>query len=70
MMTQISVKITQRCAFCKYWYDPCNMHIEPRAGAPNIWKYESTAKCKCLKRNLTVPAFSACKYYVCKVDIV
>ena len=69
MMASASIKITKKCAFCKYWYDPCNMYIEPRKGAPNIWWYDSSAKCKCLKKNLVVASFSNCRDYICKIPI-
>lgn len=69
MMTPVSIKKTRQCAFCKYWYDPCNIHIEPKVGALGIWKYDNSAKSKCLKRNLIVPAFSTCNHYACKVEV-
>lgn len=59
------------CAFCKSWYDPTNMYIEPKSPTMDIWIYESTAKCKCLKRsNLTTSAtHPSCKDYECRVPL-
>lgn len=68
-MSKISINIrhVSRCAFCKYWYDPMNLHINPIAPAGGLWQYDSSAKCKCLRDNSPRPAGSSCRYYERKV---
>ena len=65
IMVSVNVKLVKRCAFCKYWYDPCNTHIKPQFR--DIWYFDNTAKCKCLKKNIQMAAFSFCNEYVCKL---
>lgn len=50
----------QRCAFCKYWYDPINQYIRPQNPKNNLWKFETTARCLCLKCNLQKGAGMRC----------
>ena len=45
-----------RCAFCKYWYDPTNEHIIPSNPKQGYWKFDTAAKCVCLKTNLKMGA--------------
>lgn len=57
----INIKSARKCAICKYWYDPTNSVLSPKA--PNVGLWEITdinKKCKCLKRNLLMPAFAVC----------
>lgn len=67
MMVQTNVKTNKYCAFCKYWYDPTNQHIQPVSPAHNMWKYETTAKCMCLKKNYPMGAGFNCANYQCKI---
>ena len=70
MRTNINIKSGKKCAFCKYWYDPTNQYISPKAPNINVWEYEKNVKCKCLKKNLEMYSTNACSYYECKVPIV
>ena len=27
---KLNGNVMKRCAFCKYWYDPANQHIQPQ----------------------------------------
>ena len=56
-----------RCAFCKYWYDPTNQYIKPQDPKHNLWKFEQTAKCLCLKCNLTKGAGMWCNQFENKI---
>lgn len=51
--------------------DPTNMYIEPKAPNINQWAYDSTAKCKCLKRGSTKAGGngSGCRDYSCKIPL-
>lgn len=69
MKQSTNVKIFKKCAFCKYWYDPTNEHIAPKTPSSNIWMYETSVRCKCLKRNTTMSATNVCAHYECKVPI-
>ena len=57
----------QRCAFCKYWYDPINQHIKPQDAKYNLWKFDAAAKCQCLKCNLTKGAGMKCDKFESKI---
>lgn len=67
MMHSVNVKTNKLCAFCKYWYDPTNQYIQPTNPANFIWKYETTAKCMCMKKNYPMVAGFNCPNYECKV---
>lgn len=67
MIYTVDIKCNKFCAFCKYWYDPANKYIEPHIPSSNLWKYESTAKCMCMKKNYQVGAGSYCFQYECKI---
>lgn len=60
------------CAFCKYWYDPANMHIAPKAPKMDQWEYDRTAYCKCLRKNTMKDAGggAGCRDYVCKIPLM
>ena len=70
MKNSLNVKLFKKCAFCKYWYDPCNTHIAPKTPSKNIWEYEVNTRCKCLKKNVQMAAFSSCSNYECKITII
>lgn len=57
----------QRCAFCKYWYDPTNQYIKQQDAKNNLWKFETTAKCICLKNNLKMGAGMRCDKFENKI---
>lgn len=65
----VDVRKIKKCAFCKYWYDPANTAIEPRSPQMGLWKIVDTnKKCKCLKKNLEMPAHATCgRDYACKI---
>lgn len=69
MKTNVNVKMSKRCAFCKYWYDPTNSAILPKNPKAGIWEIADTdKKSKCLKTNLNMRAGSMCsKDYECKI---
>ena len=53
----------KRCAFCKYWYDPTNQYIKPQDPKHGIWKFETTARCMCLKYNLSKGSAMCCEKF-------
>ena len=57
----------KRCAFCKYWYDPTNQYIRPQNPKNGIWKFETTARCVCLKTNLEMGAGMQCSKFENKI---
>lgn len=57
----------QRCAFCKYWYDPTNQYIRPQDPKHNLWKFETNVKCLCLKCNLQKGAGMRCDKFENKI---
>ena len=57
----VNVKFMKKCAFCKYWYDPTNSAIEPKAPVIGLWKISDiNQKCMCLKKNIQMPANAFC----------
>lgn len=62
-----NVKVSKMCAFCRYWYDPSNLTIEPKSPTIGLWKYDSKAKKKCNINGLNMPARASCSRYECKV---
>lgn len=71
MIKMISIKLNgnvmKRCAFCKYWYDPANQHIQPQDPRHSLWKYDLNAKCKCMKRNVDMGAGQRCDKFENKI---
>ena len=65
----VNVKLSKKCALCKYWYDPTNSAITPVNPKIGIWEINDTdKKSKCLKTNLNMRAGSLCtKYFECKL---
>lgn len=69
-MRQFNVKSARCCAFCKYWYDPTNSAISPKAPNINLWEFDNSIRNKCLQKNIEILASSApCPKYECKVPI-
>lgn len=64
-----NVKTVKRCAFCKYWYDPTNSAIMPKAPKIYIWTYDEKACNKCLRRNYLMKAGQSCSLYENKMKI-
>ena len=62
-----NLKVNKMCAFCKHWYDPTNECIEPKSPIIGMWKYDSKAKRKCLKRGVNTSSRATCVYYEGKV---
>ncbi len=57
----INIKSIKKCAFCKYWYDPTNSAIAPKAPAIGLWEIkEPNQKCMCLKKNIQMSANAFC----------
>lgn len=48
----------RKCVFCKYWYDPANLALEPAFGK-GIWRVNSSIKNKCLLNNISKSAICA-----------
>lgn len=69
-MQYSNIKVAKRCVFCKYWYDPTNSAISPRAPQINLWNFDEKAKSKCLKKNIEMKAIGFCGKYECKLEIV
>lgn len=67
MLHPTNIKFNKYCAFCKYWYDPTNQYIQPSDPLHNIWKYETDAKCLCMKKNYPMGAGFNCSKYECKI---
>ncbi|MBQ6702981.1 MAG: hypothetical protein IJN17_08530 [Clostridia bacterium] len=65
----VSIKNNKKCAFCKYWYDPANSAISPKAPAIGLWQIKDiNQKCMCLKKNIPMPAGTFCSNnYECKL---
>lgn len=67
-MIPANIKYTKRCAFCKYWYDPTNLAIEPKRPTMNQWLYDENAQNPCMQKNVTVKARSFCSKFECKLE--
>ena len=65
----VNIKNCKRCAYCKYWYDPTNSAIAPKAPTINLWEIKDiNQKAMCLKKNIQMPANAFCSYgYECKL---
>ena len=50
-----------------YWYDPTNQYIKLQDPKHNLWKFEQTAKCMCLKCNLEKGAGMRCNQFENKI---
>lgn len=59
--TVVNIKQMKKCAYCKYWYDPTNSAIAPKAPAINLWEIKDiNQKAMCLKRNIKMSASAFC----------
>ena len=68
-MIQINIKHVKRCATCKYWYDPTNSAVEPRAPRLNLWRIDDKCKKMCLRRNYEMSGGAYCNEHECKLEI-
>lgn len=68
-MQQFNVKSnTKFCAFCKYWYDPTNSAIRPKAPQIGLWEFDGKAESKCLINGSVRKGVSpGCGNYSCKL---
>ena len=67
MNTQVAnIKTARYCAFCKYWWDPSCSHIEPQYGTQ--WRFDTNARCRCIKRSVDMEGIANCSQYRCKVE--
>ncbi len=59
--TIVNIKHINKCAFCKYWYDPTNSAIAPRSPAIGLWEIKDVnQKCLCTKKNIKMLANAFC----------
>lgn len=56
--TTTNLRSARHCAFCKYWWDPACTHITPKN--EQIWMFDASARCLCIKRNMDTSAQSTC----------
>lgn len=69
-MPTANIKSVEKCAFCKYWYDPTNSAISPRSPKINLWEYDDKGKMKCLQKKYDMKDSAFCSKYECKLDIL
>lgn len=66
-----NLKTTQKCAFCKYWYDPTNTAIAPKSPRINLWVIvDPKCKNKCFLKNFETKAINSCNRFECKLQIM
>ena len=65
----VNIKNIKKCAFCKYWNDPANSAIVPKAPAIGMWEIKDiNQKCMCLKKNILMVSNGFCSNdYTCKL---
>lgn len=57
----VNIKHIKKCAFCKYWYDPANSAITPKAPNIGLWEIKDiNQKNLCLKKNIPMSANAFC----------
>lgn len=68
-MSTFNVRSNQKlCAFCKYWNDPTNSAISPRAPQIGSWEYDRNVEAMCIKRGIKRRSYIAgCNEYECKI---
>lgn len=72
MMLMVNIKNRKCCAFCKYWYDPANNHIQPVKPKSNLWKCDLDAKSICSaydSRFRETKGGLYCRKYECKLEL-
>lgn len=68
-MAVANVKVARLCAFCKYWYDPTNQHIQPRSPAGGFWEYDPKAKALCQRWSLPKHGNASCPHFEAKIFV-
>ena len=66
---RINIEHCKRCAFCKYWQDPVQQYIRPVSTSQNLWEYDNSAQCQCLRKNIKMVSGQNCAQYECKVPL-
>ena len=66
MTVPVNLTSAKFCAFCKYWWDPTYKFIEPNVR--QMWYYDPSGKCRCIKKGLDTPANHTCQNFKCRVD--
>lgn len=64
---EVKKSAIKHCAFCKYWYDPANMHIRPKHPNVGLWEYDNSVEEVCTKKGMKRKSFGFCKDYECKI---
>ena len=68
MQTMTVNGVSKKCAFCKYWYDPTNAAIRPKAPQIGLWEYDPQAENICTKNNRKRKGMmTGCSDYKCKI---
>lgn len=66
MASLINISTSKLCAFCQYWWDPTCKFIQPHVGSQ--WYYESSGRCRCIKKGIETTAATNCNNYKCKIN--
>lgn len=64
---KLNANKVKRCAFCKYWYDPTNQHIQPQDPKNGYWKFDPHAHCMCTKKSINMAGGLYCDKFESKV---
>lgn len=66
-MSTGNVNVNKFCVFCKFWYDPTNSAITPKAPSIGLWEFDNKAKNICTITNIQRPAIGTCPKFQCKL---
>lgn len=68
-MLQFNAKSNMKfCAFCKFWYDPTNSAIFPKAPQIGLWEFDNKVENICQKTGTKKKAnMPGCSNYTCKL---
>lgn len=66
-MIAMNIKASPKCAACKYWYDPSQLAISPKAPRIGLWTIDDNIRNKCLLNNLEMKSMASCKQFVNKL---
>ena len=69
-MGSINISREQKCAICKYWFDPACTAIKPRAPQMNLWDVENNAQKMCLQKGFDTSAMNSCFKFKNKLEII
>ena len=67
-MMVFNIKTTQKCAFCKYWYDPTYNAVEPKTPQNNMWSIKTDVKKMCTKKGYEMASGSTCGQFRCRLE--